>query len=67
MYHVLNRSNARMTIFDDEATMPLLKRCCCKRSEDPDAAAGVLPDAEPLASWWFGRGPMVSYRSSPVG
>ena len=51
MYHVLNRANARMTIFRDDADYEAFRANPAGGGRaHPDAPAGVLSDAQSLAS-----------------
>ena len=50
VYHVLNRANARMTIFRDEADYEAFEKVLLQAVERTKTApAGVLPDAQSLA------------------
>ena len=51
MYHVLNRANARMTIFEDDADYEAFEKVLAQAVERTQTRlVGLLPDAQPLAS-----------------
>ena len=50
VYHVLNRANARMRIFDDDADYEAFERVLARgRGTHADPVVGLLPHAQPLA------------------